>query len=71
MHGLDEAERFVGGGADGVVDHGIGSEFGAALVASPLFGRRDQRAADTQPPERGLDVPALEYATRSVSQSSA
>ena len=34
-------------GADVVIDERIGTELGAALIAAPLLGGRDQRGANT------------------------
>jgi hypothetical protein len=61
---LLEVEGAVGLGADFIVSQGIGCEFAASLVPRPSLRRGHERAAHSQPPKLGDDIPALEKAHR-------
>jgi hypothetical protein len=59
---LREPQRPMGGRTQLVRHFCVGSEFKAALGASPFFSRDDQTSPDTAPPRFGFDEPALEIA---------
>src|SRR6266498_3907144 len=59
---LREAQRPMGGRTRLVRRFCVGSEFNAALGASPFLSRDDQTPPDTAPPRFGFDEPALEIA---------